>query len=63
MKDNYKENYSFMEFYHYMTQDVAEGEVFRIISTVVKAFLHLHSTNIGYNKVNIIIKLQRMFMI
>lgn len=52
LKDNYKENYSFMEFYHYMTQDIADGETFRIIGNVLRAFLHKHCLTVGYNKVN-----------
>ena len=51
LKDNYKENYSFMEFYHYMTLEIADGEIFKIISNVLRAFLHVHCDTVGYNKV------------
>lgn len=47
-----------MEFYHYMTLDIADGETFRIIGNVLRAFLHLHCDTVGYNKV---IKLQIIY--
>lgn len=38
-----------------MTLDMAEGDIFRIIGNVIRAFLHIHCDTVGYNKVHIIL--------
>ena len=48
--NNYKENYSFMEFYYKMTNNISGDDIFDTIDSVVKAFLNQHSTSVGYNK-------------
>ena len=40
-----------MEFYHYMTLEIADGEIIKTISNVLRAFLHVHCDTVGYNKV------------
>ena len=48
---NYMQNYSFVEMIYYMTNQVAQAELDRMIEMVITAFLHDHSETIGFCKV------------